>query len=35
MRHYHSVFRELLKPLPWDEFDRLVALHRLICGFAG
>jgi IS4 transposase len=28
MRHQNSVFHELLKRLPWSEFDRLVALHR-------
>jgi hypothetical protein len=28
MRHQNSVFHGLLKHLPWDEFDRLVAAHR-------
>ena len=27
MRHQNSVFHGLLKHLPWDEFDRLVAAH--------
>src|SRR6516164_6820298 len=28
MRHQNSVFHGLLKHLPWNEFDRLVAAHR-------
>ena len=28
MRHQTSVFHGLLKHLPWDELDRLVAVHR-------
>lgn len=27
MRHHNSVFHELLKRVPWDDFDRLVAAH--------
>lgn len=27
MRHHNSVFHDLLKRLPWDAFDRLVAVH--------
>jgi Transposase DDE domain/Domain of unknown function (DUF4372) len=27
MRHHNSVFHGVLKHLPWDEFDRLVAAH--------
>ena len=27
MRHYNSVFHQLLTSVPWDEFDRLVAAH--------
>ena len=27
MQHQNSVFHELLKPLPWGEFDRLVDQH--------
>ena len=27
MRHQNSVFHDLLKQLPWGEFDRLVAVH--------
>ena len=28
MRHQNSVFHELLKHLPWGEFDRLVSAHQ-------
>jgi hypothetical protein len=28
MRHQNSVFHQLLKHLPWEEFDALVAAHR-------
>ena len=28
MRHHNSVFHDLLKRLPWSEFDRLVGVHR-------
>jgi hypothetical protein len=28
MRHHNSVFHGVLKHLPWDELDRLVAAHR-------
>jgi len=28
MRHYNSVFHQLLKHLPWEEFDALVKEHR-------
>jgi Transposase DDE domain/Domain of unknown function (DUF4372) len=28
MRHQNSVFHELLKHLPWGEFDRLVRVHQ-------
>jgi hypothetical protein len=28
MRHKNSVFHELLKHVPWKEFERLVAVHR-------
>jgi len=28
MRHYNSVFHQLLKHLPWDDFDRLARAHR-------
>ena len=27
MRHYNSVFHDILKHVPWDEFDGLVAAH--------
>ena len=27
MRHYNSVFHDLLKRIPWDVFDRLVSKH--------
>src|SRR3954447_20454247 len=27
MRHQNSVFHAVLKHVPWDEFDRLVAEH--------
>jgi hypothetical protein len=27
MRHYNSVFHQILKLIPWGEFDRLVAHH--------
>ena len=27
MRHHNSVFHDLLKRVPWDDFDRLVAAH--------
>jgi len=27
MRHHNSVFHEVLKHVPWDVFDRLVAVH--------
>lgn len=28
MRHYNSVFHDLVKRVPWDAFDRLVAEHQ-------
>ena len=28
MRHHNSVFHQLLKHLPWDDFDRLARAHR-------
>ncbi len=28
MRHHNSVFHQLLKHVPWEEFDRLVGVHR-------
>ncbi len=28
MRHYNSVFHQLLKHVPWEEFDALVKEHR-------
>lgn len=28
MRHHNSVFHQLLKHLPWEEFDALAAAHR-------
>ena len=28
MRHHNSVFHQLLKHLPWDDFERLAAAHR-------
>lgn len=28
MRHHNSVFHDVLKWVPWSEFDRLVASHR-------
>ena len=28
MRHYNSVCHQLLKRLPWEEFDALVKEHR-------
>ncbi|TMJ65591.1 MAG: DUF4372 domain-containing protein [Alphaproteobacteria bacterium] len=28
MRHYNSVFHQLLKHLPWEELDALVKEHR-------
>jgi hypothetical protein len=28
MRHYNSVFHQLLKHIPWEEFDALVKQHR-------
>ena len=28
MRHENSVLHDLLKRVPWDEFDRLVTAHR-------
>jgi Domain of unknown function (DUF4372) len=28
MRHYNSVFHQLLKHLPWEDFDALVTEHR-------
>lgn len=28
MRHQNSVFHDILKQVPWDEFERLVADHR-------
>ncbi len=28
MRHQNSVFHDLLKRVPWAEFDRLVAAHK-------
>ena len=28
MRHHNSVFHDLLKRLPWAEFDRLVGVHE-------
>jgi hypothetical protein len=28
MRHQNSVFHEVLKQVPWGEFERLVAVHR-------
>jgi hypothetical protein len=28
MRHYNSVFHQLLKHLPWEDFDALVKEHR-------
>jgi hypothetical protein len=28
MRHHNSVFHQLLKHLPWDEFERLGATHQ-------
>ena len=28
MRHHNSVFHQLLKHVPWAEFDRLVGAHR-------
>src|SRR5437870_9717733 len=27
MQHHNSVFHEVLKQVPWDVFDRLVAAH--------
>ena len=27
MRHQNSVFHDLLKHIPWETFDRLVASH--------
>ena len=27
MRHYNTVFHDLLKRVPWDAFDRLVSAH--------
>ena len=27
MRHQNTVFRDLINPLPWDVFDRLVRVH--------
>ena len=28
MRHHNSVFHQLLKHMPWDDFDRLATAHR-------
>src|SRR5438067_861308 len=28
MRHHNSVFHQLMKHLPWDDFDRLARAHR-------
>src|SRR4029077_200562 len=28
MRHYNSVFHQLLKHVPWEDFDALVKEHR-------
>ena len=28
MHHYNSVFYQLLKHVPWEEFDALVKEHR-------
>ncbi len=28
MRHHNSVFHQLLKHLPWDDFERLARVHR-------
>lgn len=28
MRHHNSVFHQLLKQMPWDDFDRLARAHR-------
>ena len=28
MRHHNSVFHQLLKHMPWDDFDRLARAHR-------
>jgi hypothetical protein len=28
MRYHNSVFHQLLKHLPWEEFDTLVKEHR-------
>ncbi len=28
IRHYNSVFHQLLKHIPWEEFDALVIEHR-------
>lgn len=27
VRHHNSVFHDLLKHVPWGEFDRLVTVH--------
>jgi len=32
MRHYNSVFHQLLKHMPWAEFERLVKAHRADAG---
>lgn len=35
MRHHNSVFHQLLKHLPWEEFEALVARIGPTRGLAG